>query len=65
VLAPLGESVKLCPTQMVPLLTVIVGFEFTVTCRVLALADVHPEVLVPVTEYMAVEGGDIVLLPLE
>lgn len=48
VLAPVARSVKLCPSQMVPLFTVMVGSGFTVTVPVLFGNTAHP-VRVPVT----------------
>jgi hypothetical protein len=34
VFAPVGEIVKVCPAQILPLLTAIVGLELTVTFKV-------------------------------
>jgi hypothetical protein len=49
VLAPVGFKVKLFPVQSVPLFTLMVGREATVTVEVAVLADTQPAVLDPDT----------------
>jgi hypothetical protein len=63
--APEGVIVKLCPEQMVPLLTAMVGRGLTTTLDTAAVAEMQPCALVPVTEKLEVEVGDTTCDPLE
>ena len=49
---------------MAPLLTVIVGVEFTVTLAIAVLELIQPAVFVPVTEYELVAVGETTAEPL-
>jgi hypothetical protein len=64
VLAPPGTMVNTPPAQILPLLTVIVGRDLTVTLLTTA-APRHPAVLVPVTVYVLLDAGDTVVVTLE
>lgn len=48
---------------MVPLLTATVGFELTVMFAVATLVEIQPAVLVPITVYDVLDGGDTIELP--
>ncbi len=54
---------KFCPTQIVPLFTVIVGLGLTVKLLVAKACDKQPAVLVPATVKLALLGGLTTALP--
>ena len=49
--------VKFCPTQIVPLFTVMVGLGLTVKLLVARACDTHPAALVPDIVKLALLGG--------
>ena len=63
VFAPFGLMVKFCPTQIVPLFTVIVGLGFTVKLLVAKACDKQPAALVPDTVKLALLVGLTTALP--
>ena len=54
---------KFCPTQIVPLFTVMVGFGLTVKLLVAKACDKHPAPLVPDIVKLALLGGLTTALP--
>jgi hypothetical protein len=65
VVAPLALIEKVCPMQIEPLLTVIVGLAFTVIDAIAVLEPKQPKELVPVTFIVVFVVGLSVLLPFE
>ena len=64
-LAPDGDIVNEAPEQIVPLLTVMVGFAFTVTEATAVFELTQPAALVPVTEYDVFVVGETTAEPPE
>jgi hypothetical protein len=54
--APEGSIENACPAQTVPLLTLTIGSVLTITVDT-AAELIHPDTLLPVTEYILVETG--------
>ena len=53
---------KFCPTQIVPLFTVMIGLGLTVKLLVAKVCDTQPAVLVPANVKEVFDAGDIVIL---
>ena len=62
-IAPEGTMVKIYPAQIVPLFTETMGEAITVTFEIAATDELHPDAIVPVTEYAEFTDGITVLLP--
>ena len=55
--------VKLCPAQMVPLLTVMIGLGLTLKLLIARACDTQPALLVPATVYVVLIAGFTTALP--